>query len=255
MPKEIIINADDFGLKSSVNKAIVESFKAGTITSTTLMANMPGFDEAIQLAYENDLLSSVGIHLNLTGGVPLTEAIRNTNLFYNEKNSDLKKHKKNLFRLTTSDRALVFNEFSAQIERVKNAGIQITHIDTHHHIDEIWSITQIIQELLKKYNIPSMRILNNMNQSTRFHKKMYRKLVNRLIRMNHANYTDFLGNQLEAVNRLVNDPAFCENKKLEIMVHPDYNNAGLIIDRINKMEFGFDYPEQLAKYIVSHKRV
>ena len=249
MTKKIIINADDFGLKSSVNKAIVESFKSGTITSTTLMANMPGFDEAVDMAHRNNLTNNIGIHLNLTEGIPLTRDILNTDLFYNENNFDLKRHKRNLFRLSGDDKALIFNEFSAQIEKVRKSGIQITHIDTHHHIDEIWTITQIIQALLKKYNIPSMRILNNMNESTRFHKKMYRKLVNRLIKMNQANYTDFLGNQLEAVARLMNDPSFCEDKKLEIMVHPDYNEGGLIIDKISKREYTFDYPEQLAKII------
>lgn len=251
MVKEIIINADDFGLKSSVNNAIVESFKAGTITSTTIMANMPGFDEAVELAHQNNIITKIGIHLNLTEGVPLTGNILNTNLFYNENNVDLKRHKRNLFRLTINEKKLVLNEFSTQIEKVRKAGIQITHIDTHHHIDEVWSITQIIQALLKKYNVPSMRILNNMNQSSGFHKKVYRKLVNKLIMMNHANYTDFLGNQLEAVTQLMNDSSFGEDKKLEIMVHPDYNNSGLIIDKINKQEYSFEYPEQLVKFISS----
>jgi hypothetical protein len=69
--------------------------------------------------------------------------------------------------------------------------------------------------------------------------------------MNHVNYTDFLGNQIEAVAQLMDDPSFFKNKKLEIMVHPDYNNAGLIIDKINKLEYGFDYPEQLTKFILA----
>lgn len=246
MAISIIINADDFGLNSSVNKAIVESFHAGTINSTTIMANMPGFDEAVGLAHQNNIISKIGIHLNLTEGIPLTRDIRNTDLFYHDNNSDLKKQKKNLFRLTGTEKELIYNEFSAQVRRVRDAGIQITHIDTHHHIDEVWTITRIIQALLKKYNIPSMRILNNMNLSTRFYKIAYRKLVNKLIKMNHSNYTDFLGNQLEATSQLQNDPSFIINKKLEIMVHPDYNNSGLIIDKINKREYSLEYPGELV---------
>jgi chitin disaccharide deacetylase len=45
--KEILINADDFALKSSVNNAIVELFNKRLINSTTLMTNMHGFDEAV----------------------------------------------------------------------------------------------------------------------------------------------------------------------------------------------------------------
>jgi len=46
MPSRVIINADDFGLSSSNNRVIVAAFKDGVISSATLMANTPGFDEA-----------------------------------------------------------------------------------------------------------------------------------------------------------------------------------------------------------------
>jgi chitin disaccharide deacetylase len=253
MAKRIIINADDFGLKSSVNKAIVASFNTGIITSTTLMANMPGFNEAVELAHQNNILNKIGIHLNLTEGYPITGDIKKTSLFYNQYNLDLDKHKKNLFRLTINEKRIVINEFAAQIEKVKNAGIQITHIDTHHHIDEVWSITQIIMALLKKYSIPSMRILNNLNKSSSFYKKTYRKLVNKFIKINHANFTDYLGNQLEAATQLVNDPSFCDDKKLEIMVHPDYSSDGLIIDKIKNQEYTFEYPEELSTILSFQK--
>jgi predicted glycoside hydrolase/deacetylase ChbG (UPF0249 family) len=243
--KKIIINADDFGLNSSVNKAIVESFNNGLINSTTLMANMPGFDEAVELAQKNNIIAKTGIHLILSEGYPLTANILNTNLFYNEKNCDLKKHKRNLFFLTRDEKKLIFKEFAAQIEKVKNAGIQITHIDTHHHIDEVWSITQIILTLLKTYNIPSMRILFNLNRSTKFYKSTYRRIINELIKLNNANYSDFLGNRLEAFSLLRNARSSYKNKQLEIMVHPDYNNEGIIIDRIQDQEVLLDYPEDL----------
>ena len=40
--KKVIINADDFGYSSAVNLGIIKSHKDGILTSTTLMANMPG---------------------------------------------------------------------------------------------------------------------------------------------------------------------------------------------------------------------
>lgn len=42
----IIVNADDFGMSSQINHAIVEAFQKNLISSTTMMANMPAFDEA-----------------------------------------------------------------------------------------------------------------------------------------------------------------------------------------------------------------
>lgn len=253
MTKEIIINADDFGLNASVNKAIIESFKNEFINSTTIMANMPGFEEAVELAHKNNILTKTGIHLILTEGLPLTAGIRKTNLFHNDNDPDLKRHKKSLFFLTGDEKKLIRKEFAAQIEKVQNTGIQISHIDTHHHIDEVWPVTQIILELLKIYNIPSMRILNNLNRNTRIYKSVYRRVLNGILKIKHANFTDYLGNQSEAVSRLRIDKSFCEKNMIEIMVHPDYNNEGILIDRINNQEIVFDKTQDLYKILTAQK--
>ena len=47
---DVIVNADDFGMNHNVNLAIDYCFKKNIISSTTIMANMPGFDEAVKLA-------------------------------------------------------------------------------------------------------------------------------------------------------------------------------------------------------------
>ena len=74
--RKIIINADDFGMSAEANKAIVEAFEKNVISSTTLMANMSGFNEACELAHRHRLLGKIGVHLNLTSGYPLSEPIR-----------------------------------------------------------------------------------------------------------------------------------------------------------------------------------
>ncbi len=249
MIKKIIVNADDFGLKSSVNKAIIESFNNGLINSTTLMANMPGFEEAVDLAHKNNTISKTGIHLTLTEGNPLTSDIMNSNLFFSGNDNGLKKYKRSLFILSKEKSILIYNEFAAQIEKLRKAGIQITHIDTHHHIDEVWSITQIILALLKTYDIPSMRILNNLNRKGRFYKISYRKIINALIKFNKAGYSDFFGDQFEGFSLLRNNITLYDGKKLEIMVHPDYNDEGILINRIQDQEIIFDYPEELIRIL------
>ena len=242
--EKLVINADDFGLNASVNNAIIESFEKGLINSATILANRPGFDEAIELAQKHNITAKIGIHLALTEGQPLTsnKLIRE---YYNDNEhdndyADIKMHKRKLFFLSKIGKEIIYNEFAAQIMKVRNAGIQITHIDTHHHIHESLSVTQIILTLLKKHNIPSMRILNNLNRSTRFYKSGYRIIINRMIKLYGVNYSDFLGNQLEAIRQLEQDPTFFKSKKLEIMVHPDFNKDGIIIDRIRNSEVNFD---------------
>jgi predicted glycoside hydrolase/deacetylase ChbG (UPF0249 family) len=249
MIKKIIINADDFGSNSSVNKAIVESFGNGLINSTTLMANMPGFDEAVELAYKHNIINKIGIHLTLTEGQPITTNMSIRLLFNDMHNSNIKRYKRNLFFLSKSGKEIIYNEFAAQILKLRNAGIKITHIDTHHHTHEIWTITQLIFSLLGSYKIPSMRILNNLNQSTSYYKGGYRKLINKIIKIKGVNNTDYLGNQLEAIWQLNHDPKFFESKRLEIMVHPDYNQSGIIIDKIKDQEVNFDYTEIFRRLI------
>ncbi|HOI45659.1 MAG TPA: ChbG/HpnK family deacetylase, partial [Candidatus Aminicenantes bacterium] len=71
--KRVIVNADDFGLCQGVNRGIVLAHQKGILTSATLMANMPGFDEAVEMARDHPRLG-VGVHLNLLRGEPVTPA-------------------------------------------------------------------------------------------------------------------------------------------------------------------------------------
>src|SRR5580698_11306277 len=71
MAPRLIINADDFGLTPGVNRAIAELHQAHALTSATLMANGPAFDDAIAIAHANPTLG-VGCHVVLTDGIPLS---------------------------------------------------------------------------------------------------------------------------------------------------------------------------------------
>src|SRR5690606_12544549 len=76
MIRRVIINADDFGLSSDENRTIIVAFQQGLISSATLMANMPAFEEACSLAREYGLQGRIGLHFNLTYGKPLSTALR-----------------------------------------------------------------------------------------------------------------------------------------------------------------------------------
>jgi hypothetical protein len=60
----LIVNADDWGYSEATTDAILATFKAGRITSTTGMVHMADSDRAAALAAEHGL--PVGLHLNLT---------------------------------------------------------------------------------------------------------------------------------------------------------------------------------------------
>src|SRR5579872_4901191 len=69
--RRLIVNADDFGMTSGVNRAIAEAPRAGVVTSATVMANEPAVDEAIAIAAQYPSLET-GCHVVLVDGAPLS---------------------------------------------------------------------------------------------------------------------------------------------------------------------------------------
>lgn len=236
----IIVNADDFGARPSVNRAVVELFHQGIINSATLMANMPGFEEAVELAQKNRLTDKIGVHLVLTEGLPLTEGIKSIPYLFNRKEFSRNVLVKKLFFLSKNTRRLIFDEYSRQIEKVKKGGIKITHLDTHQHMHEMWGVMQILIELAKVHNIPCIRILNNLN-ITACHKYAYRNIMNRNLRSKKLNYTDYFGSRVDFLSALEKDPGLTKRKTVEIMVHPDYTAGGKLIDLFPEAEYDFDF--------------
>src|SRR5450631_587440 len=125
----IIINADDFGYNIAINKAILRSFQGILITSTSMIVNMPGFEDAVQLARSQRFLSKkIGLHLNLTDGYPLSEAIRKCGRFCNGSGLFIYQRKRPLFYLRPRERRAIYQEMRAQIEKMISAGIIPSHL-------------------------------------------------------------------------------------------------------------------------------
>src|SRR4051812_932980 len=70
----LVVNADDFGLTEGTNQAIVDAYRNGIVTSTSLLANGYAFDNAVELARQEPGLG-VGIHLTLTEGAPVARDV------------------------------------------------------------------------------------------------------------------------------------------------------------------------------------
>lgn len=63
--KRLIVNGDDFGASSGINRGIIEAHERGILTSASLMVDLPGAEEAAELAQNRPGLS-VGLHVVLT---------------------------------------------------------------------------------------------------------------------------------------------------------------------------------------------
>ncbi|WP_255462341.1 ChbG/HpnK family deacetylase [Granulicella sp. WH15] len=134
MSCRLIINADDFGLTSGINRAVLELHRAGAVTSATLMATGPAFDEAAAIARANPALG-VGCHLVFTDGTPVSPPASIPSLLGPDgktfRPSTLAFAKAVLRgQVQPSELAL---EAQAQIQRLQSAEVVVTHIDTHKH--------------------------------------------------------------------------------------------------------------------------
>ena len=128
----LVIHADDLGMNHSVNRATFEALEKGWITSASILVPCPWFPEVARWATQHPN-ADLGIHLALTSEWtdlrwgPVSGAGRVPSL--------VDAH--GYFPLDTPDVARnakvadVEYELHSQIDRAKNAGIPLTHLDMH----------------------------------------------------------------------------------------------------------------------------
>ncbi len=159
--RRLIVNADDFGFTAGVNRAIVEAHTHGILTSSTLMANGPAFDDAVALAETVPRLS-VGCHIVLIDGRPVTDAARLPSI--TAKSSGEARFRDGLksFALRALagllDPEEIETEATAQIRKIQSAGIAVTHVDTHKHTH---LFPAVLRPLLRAARACGVRAIRN----------------------------------------------------------------------------------------------
>jgi len=154
--RRLIINADDFGYTSGVNRAIAEAHTYGVVTSSTLMAKGAAFAEAVQMAKTMPQLS-VGCHVVLIDGEPILDPDKVPSLTEARRFRDGLK--------TFAARALagrirvgeVEAEASGQIRKLQAAGIHVSHVDTHKHTHLFPQILRPVLRAAKECGVRAVR--------------------------------------------------------------------------------------------------
>jgi chitin disaccharide deacetylase len=129
--RRLIINADDFGYTPGVNRAVAECARFGTVTSATLMANSVEFEDAVAIASED--VVAVGCHVVLVDGEPLSPAEKIPTLV---EGTNFRASITDLARAAVTG-AIAADEIAiealAQFKKLRAAGVNITHFDSHKH--------------------------------------------------------------------------------------------------------------------------
>ena len=162
---QLIVNADDFGLTPGVNRAIVEAHQRGIVTSATLMANGAAFDDAVRLARANPGLD-VGCHVVLMDGAAMSDARDIPSLVDNRESTNAHA---TMFRASFGSFAVaalrgrldpqqIEREATAQIRKIQNAGIVLSHIDSHKHAH---MLPMVLRPLLRAAKACGIRGIRN----------------------------------------------------------------------------------------------
>jgi chitin disaccharide deacetylase len=250
MAPRLIINADDFGLTSGVNRAISELHQSNALTSATLMATGSAFEEAVTIARSHPTLG-VGCHIVLTDGSPVSPPATIPTLL----GPDGKNFRPSLFDFVQAllrgiiRQEDIERESLAQIQKLQRAGIQVTHIDTHKHTHLFPAVSRSLLIVLERTGISAIR--NPFEPS--FAKHLAHAAIKRRLQLallNRLRPAFVQLSQLRAANILTTDgtvgvsatgnlttttlaqilSALPPSGIFELVCHPGYNDADL--DRI-----------------------
>lgn len=218
----VIINGDDFGMNERCSNAIAQSMRDGLITDTTMMANGTAFDAAITLAREQDFTDRIGIHFNITEGEPLTDEIKAMADFVTDgrfnRRYDLNRE------LTVDEYRAVYAELCGQAEKLLKQDIAITHADSHHYVHTMPHIAPIVMSVCHEYGIKRIRLRRNLGNIPATEMTGI-TACNNLLRKQGFLTTAYFAKLREMGDQPIPD-------RTELLVHPDYDRDGQLIDRI-----------------------
>jgi chitin disaccharide deacetylase len=176
--KQLVVNADDFGFTRDVNQGIIEAHQHGILTAATIMANAAAFDDAVRLARENPALD-LGAHLVLVGGRSLSA------------NALLPAGIPQLLAAIAARRIRIYEELSAQVRRMMDAGLRLSHVDTHKHTHLAPPVLDAVARLAEEFKITWVR------RATSGGLRLLRARFHRVLARHHCRTTDhFAGFQI-----------------------------------------------------------
>lgn len=248
---KFIVNADDCGYSVHVNEHIKTAIALGHVSSTTIMANMNDFEGAVEMYKELHDRASFGVHLNLTEGMPMLEneelldygfyKVENGKMVFNGKDF---KHKFLSKRIQQGIR----KELDTQILKILDAGVEVSHIDGHHHIHTAPFILPIVIDLAKHYGIRKIRRVANTGFKNiklfQFLWMQYVKSCAKLITPTHFyGFDEFL-----EISKTHNFPS---QATIELMCHP----GGKYHPKEENLVLGIDLKERFNAEIINYNEL
>ena len=158
----LIVNADDLGASEDINREIFALIATGRVTSASILANGPAFSHAVAGALRFPKCS-FGVHLNLTEYAPLSCSAGLNPIL--DRQGLLSRRLHNI-RFDRALRAASRLELATQVQRVLDAGVPITHFDSHEHIHTLPKLFPVLKSLQREFGIRKVRSTINLLSPT-----------------------------------------------------------------------------------------
>ncbi len=159
----LIVHADDFGETVEITEGICRAIEAGVITSTSVMANMPGTADALGRIAPLEERASFGAHINLCEGSPLSRAWR-----ARDRDGRFEGKRALAARALGGRLSLreVEAEIAAQIALLRDAGVRLSHADGHKHLHQLPVVATATANILPRFGIERVRITRSARWGT-----------------------------------------------------------------------------------------
>lgn len=152
----LIVSADDFGYFRCVSRGILECHRRGIVTATAVFGNAPDLDIcAAELSAASGL--DMGVHLNLTFGTPLSEALQ-SRLHRSEGRFPSKFKLIGMLvagKITPADIEI---EWSLQVERCVQHGLRPCFLNSHEHVHMLPGLAAAARRVGDLFQIEHIRV-------------------------------------------------------------------------------------------------
>jgi len=135
-----------------------------------------------------------------------------------------------MLRLSGIEKEVLAEEIRAQVVKCKDNGLPLTHVDSHHNIHEEWAIGRVLIPILKEFEIPYLRIMQNFVPARTIRRRMYTIAYNKMLKLSNLARTEYFGSIYDYLNFMRTKGAPSQIKSFEVMIHPTINAENVVVE-------------------------
>jgi hopanoid biosynthesis associated protein HpnK len=156
--RALVVTADDLGLHPALNRGALRAHDRGIVTAVSVAANGQAFADAVERLRQRPELD-VGAHLTLVGERPLSPPAEVPSLLGRDGAllpawpAFVRR-----FLLGGIRQAEVERELRRQVERLREAGLAVVHLNSHQHLHALPGIFAVVLRLAREHGVPFVRV-------------------------------------------------------------------------------------------------